>query len=110
MSLVLTFCILCFFIFFCRRPGSAGRTRTTTDTKTSGATATKKVARPTTAPGRRREDQAVAHGMSDQMVDAASEEVRLRALMNDVNWDGRGRSDMYVFFLFHKLCLCTEKC
>jgi hypothetical protein len=75
-----------------RRPGSAGRTR-----DSSSGSGTKKLQRPTTAPGRRREDQAVAHGMSGQMVDAASEEVRLRALMNDVNWDGRGRSDMYHF-------------
>ena len=74
-----------------RRPGSAGRTRQDTtalnnNKKTNGGTT--KAKRPTTAPGRRREDQATAHGMSDQMVDAASEEVRLRALMNDVNWDG----------------------
>lgn len=73
-----------------RRPGSAGRTR---DASNKG-----RPARPTTAPGRRPQDQAVAHGMSGHnMVDAASEEVRLRALMNDINWDGRGRSDMYHF-------------
>ena len=79
-----------------RRPGSAGRTRVGDSSSSSKGGAAKKQ-RPTTAPGRRREDQPVAHGMSDQMVDAASEEVRLRALMNDVNWDGRGRSDMYHF-------------
>ena len=80
-----------------RRPGSAGRTRDTSSSSSSSKGGKKKIQRPTTAPGRRREDQAAAHGMSDQMVDAASEEVRLRALMNDVNWDGRGRSDMYHF-------------
>ena len=55
-----------------RRPGSAGRARSDDKNKSGGA---KKLQRPTTAPGRRREDQQVAHGMSGQMVDAASEEV-----------------------------------
>lgn len=59
-----------------RRPGSAGRARSDDMNKSGNKSGGgKKLQRPTTAPGRRREDQQVAHGMSGQMVDAASEEV-----------------------------------
>jgi hypothetical protein len=59
-----------------RRPGSAGRARSDDKNKSGNKSGgAKKLQRPTTAPGRRREDQQVAHGMSGQMVDAASEEV-----------------------------------